>query len=165
MPKCIRKDSHLLRDCVFETETGNERFPTMAELVDEHVVLNSDGSVKSAPTPKLPIETELVDRSWYLLAGVTYAVYLAPSFYRGTTGEIVNPGAVTIERLAPVVRYEPPKPEVAEPTGLGAVIRSFTLLTRCPTVGHMPWIDSVGNTYAWRDLAQPVEVLSEGVEL
>lgn len=110
--------------------------------------------------PELPVETEMVYGAWYGSdnAGVV------PMRYRG-----VLDGGFSIRpwRLAPVARYEPSKPETPEPKGLGAVVRDAR--SKPWVRGPNGWLlarngDDIADR-KWEMLAQPVEILSPGVEI
>lgn len=111
---------------------------------------------------ELPVETELVDGAWYSFPDGTLELFRPNAVF----GDDVPP----LYRMAPVARYEPPKPETPEPTGLGAVVRDangfrwVSLITN----GGMRWYGDRGSgrdIYGWSVIPQPVKVLSEGVEL
>lgn len=111
---------------------------------------------------ELPVETELVDGALY--GGYGYvATWLDGEWEFDELPSDWQPAF----RYAPVARYEPSKPETPEPTGLGAVVRD---------ANGMQWVrvDSSGAKWCrqrpncweyWAAIPQPVEVLSEGVEL
>lgn len=104
---------------------------------------------------ELPVETELVDGAWYSFPDGTMELFRPYAVF----GDDVPP----LYRMASVARYEPRKTEVAEPKGLGAVVRD--------SYGAV-WVRTVDDEWAgarclvhWKAINQPVEVLSEGVEL
>lgn len=105
---------------------------------------------------ELPVETELVDGAWYQSedrAGLILGCDLKPN------------GKRVWFRLAPVACYEPPKPkpETPEPQNVGAVVRDAHGGVYVRNIND-EW-NSTGVTLQWSRIKQPVEVLSEGVEL
>lgn len=133
------------------------------ELIDQ--VRSSAMIPPEWPWPELPlpVETELIDDAWYADAtGGRIGVF---------QGEMIKRYTWTLPvwlRLAPVARYEPPKPETPEPTGLGAVVRDAdgVLWVRMDWK-IAPWLSHENGSTFWSDgiLTKPVEVLSEGVQL
>lgn len=111
---------------------------------------------------ELPVETELVDGVRYMDRNGCVA------YWYNNQWSTANGQFQPVNRLGPVARYEPPKPETPEPKGLGAVVRTArgnTYVRSDSSSAKRVWA-RVGYGYCrWLDLEQPIEVLSEGVEL
>lgn len=113
------------------------------------------------PQPaELPVETELIDGAWYTDGKLTTTAKKV-RLLTDQTGWI---------RLSPVARYEPPPaPETPEPTGIGAVVltadgQHYVRAGGAPIFNNWSNVRTAGRA-VWGNLKQPVEVLSEGVEL
>jgi hypothetical protein len=110
---------------------------------------------------ELPVEHELEDDARYMDRNYSVARWYNNQW------STANGHFQPVYRLGKVARYEPPKPEVAEPTGLGAVVREpgGLVYVRTDNEGQLRWWNDNSRWTRWDQIPKPVEVLSEGVEL
>lgn len=118
----------------------------------------------------LPIEHELVDGAWYVNKTTRFmGQWLSKQGYiwsHSTATAYPNNGDTWL-RMGPIAEY---RSAAAEPKGLGAVVRDARggVWVRESVLHRTPWRNAehgFGGNWQVVKNKQPVEVLSEGVEL